>query len=189
MLNASKLISNVDSSAIVPDGGIIKLPIIDSTDSKPIQWRRGVKALFHYSAHAYLPPNNSKSVGKADCKDSHTHSHGCSHHTKSDINDRVTLINDLLDRSKETAEQKAKRKSEYYSEESDIQGEPIRKLISNSRDRDSKPFELRIGYSFSVVAMELGIKTMKVGEKARFLCMPKYCEVKYINHRVLFSLK
>ncbi|KAJ3417569.1 hypothetical protein HDV05_000026 [Chytridiales sp. JEL 0842] len=38
------------------------------------------------------------------------------------------------------------------------------------------PFELRIGLSFSVPAMEKCVKTMRLGERARFLCMPEECE-------------
>eukprot|EP00842_Homolaphlyctis_polyrhiza_P000124 jgi/Hompol1/1111/HPOL_005527-RA len=54
---------------------------------------------------------------------------------------------------------------------------PIRKKIADSRDHDADhPFELRIGYNFSVEAMELCVKSLRVGERARFLCMPQYCE-------------
>lgn len=48
---------------------------------------------------------------------------------------------------------------------------PIRQLVADSRQHDAEnPFELRIGYSFSVKAMELCVKSMTVGEKSRFLC-------------------
>ncbi|KAI8929582.1 hypothetical protein BC831DRAFT_443295 [Entophlyctis helioformis] len=54
---------------------------------------------------------------------------------------------------------------------------PIRQKISDSRENDpNEPFELRIGYDFSVKAMEICVKSMRVGERARFLCMPEYCE-------------
>ncbi len=52
---------------------------------------------------------------------------------------------------------------------------PVRKLIGDSRAfNHESPFELRIGYSFSVVAMELCVKSMKIGEKSRFLCVNEY---------------
>ena len=48
---------------------------------------------------------------------------------------------------------------------------PIRYFVADSRKHDPEnPFELRIGYSFSVKAMELCVKSMNVGEKSRFLC-------------------
>jgi hypothetical protein len=53
-----------------------------------------------------------------------------------------------------------------------------KKLVSDSRRFDSqKPFELRIGYSFIVKAMEICVKSMKPGEKSRFLCMNDYIQV------------
>ncbi|KAJ3179829.1 hypothetical protein HDU87_002397 [Geranomyces variabilis] len=55
---------------------------------------------------------------------------------------------------------------------------PVRRKVGDTReDTPDAPFELRIGYKFSVTAMELAVKSMRVGEKARFLCMPQYCEV------------
>ncbi|KAJ3143447.1 hypothetical protein HDU90_000207 [Geranomyces variabilis] len=54
---------------------------------------------------------------------------------------------------------------------------PVRRKVGDTReDTPDAPFELRIGYKFSVTAMELAVKSMRVGEKARFLCMPQYCE-------------
>ncbi|KAH6582929.1 hypothetical protein BASA50_003108 [Batrachochytrium salamandrivorans] len=55
---------------------------------------------------------------------------------------------------------------------------PVRQKICDSRDHTEAgdPFELRIGYSFSVRAIELCVKSMRPGERARFLCMPEYCE-------------
>jgi hypothetical protein len=48
---------------------------------------------------------------------------------------------------------------------------PVRYFVADSRQHDpDNPFELRIGYSFSVKAMELCVKSMSIGEKSRFLC-------------------
>lgn len=55
---------------------------------------------------------------------------------------------------------------------------PVRTQITDSRD--AGVFELRIGYKFSVVAMELCVKSMQIGERSRFLCMPEYCEVQIL---------
>ncbi|KAJ3164002.1 hypothetical protein HK101_000537 [Irineochytrium annulatum] len=56
-------------------------------------------------------------------------------------------------------------------------GPPQRKKIGDSRDADpTKPFEMRVGLGFSVPCIEKCVKTMKVGEKAKFLCMPEECE-------------
>jgi len=57
-------------------------------------------------------------------------------------------------------------------EPSEDNAKPVRKLISDSKEADAgKPFELRIGYNFTVKAMELCVKSMSIGEKSRFLCM------------------
>ncbi|KAJ3180138.1 hypothetical protein HDU85_004141 [Gaertneriomyces sp. JEL0708] len=54
---------------------------------------------------------------------------------------------------------------------------PQRRKVDDTREDDpAEPFELRIGYSFAVKAMETCIQTMTVGEKARFLCLPEYCQ-------------
>jgi hypothetical protein len=48
---------------------------------------------------------------------------------------------------------------------------PVRYFVADSRQHDPEnPFELRIGYSFSVKALELCVKSMSIGEKSRFLC-------------------
>ena len=178
--------SKSNSYSIVPDGGIIKLPILEKASTKPIEWRRGVKAIFHYSAHVYLAPGSEDHSKEAnDPHDqtnsksclNHTHSKSCSHEPEREISNRVSMIQELLRKSSLSQEEKEKRKSEYYRDSNDSKVRPVRTMISNSRDNDPNPFELRIGYSFSVPAMEICIKTMQIGEKARFLCMPKYCEV------------
>jgi hypothetical protein len=59
-----------------------------------------------------------------------------------------------------------------------VPSEPTRSLVADSRFTDpSKPFELRIGRSFSVTAFEIAVRTMKVGEVARFFCAPNYVDV------------
>ena len=179
------------SYSIVPDGGIIKLPIVEKASSKPIVWRRGVKAIFHYTAHVYLAPGSDDQSKQArghshdqtnskSCRN-HTHSKPCSHEPEGEISNRVSMIQELLRKSSLSHEEKEKRKTEYYRDTNDSNVSPVRTMISNSRDNDPNPFELRIGYSFSVPAMEMCIKTMQIGEKARFLCMPKYCEVYIID--------
>jgi tetratricopeptide (TPR) repeat protein len=65
------------------------------------------------------------------------------------------------------------------SNESSSSGAPFKRIkVGDSIENDpTNPFEMRIGLGFSVPAMEKCVKTMKVGERARFLCMPDECEV------------
>ena len=59
---------------------------------------------------------------------------------------------------------------------------PKRQFISDSRTYaldGEKPFELRIGREFIVKAMEICVMSMKPGERARFLCMNEYVDVRF----------
>jgi hypothetical protein len=162
-----------NSETITPDGGIIKIPIKEQKGGKLIKWVKGINAKFHYKVYAYVFPIFDGSTNENTCQ-GHAHneqSHSCCSNKKTkdeQLQEKVDLIKSLLEpkKSKESAAILAEPK-----------GKPVRTLVGDSRKNDEKPFELRIGYSFSVEAMEICIKTMKVGETARFLCMPDYCEV------------
>ncbi|KAJ3023712.1 hypothetical protein HKX48_001602 [Thoreauomyces humboldtii] len=147
---------------VTPDGGILKITLREPEDkSRPApSWFRGVNARFHYSVFLYSPEggasqsnNKSEKPPVHDPNCSHDHSHD--HHKDHDHapNPRVG--------------------SEGGA---DGTGRPVRRKVADSRDDGQEPFELRIGYRFSVRAMELAVTSMRVGEKARFLCMPEYCE-------------
>jgi hypothetical protein len=74
---------------------------------------------------------------------------------------------------------------EMEEEESQAEQElskPKRQFISDSRTYaldGEKPFELRIGREFIVKAMEICVMSMKPGERARFLCMNEYVDVRF----------
>ncbi|KAJ3277564.1 hypothetical protein HK104_003198, partial [Borealophlyctis nickersoniae] len=150
-----------DMEKITPDGGILKLTIRPGDlSAPPPEWSRGSNAKFHYTVHTYSRPGEAAEKGHVHTKScSHGHSdHAVDGHNHTHIH---THTHD-------------------HSETHNSRGEeqrPIRKKVGDSRDLDpEKPFELRIGFNFSVRAMEMCVKTMRVGEKARFLCMPQYCE-------------
>jgi hypothetical protein len=64
---------------------------------------------------------------------------------------------------------------------------PVKRLIGDSKVHDpDRPFELRIGLGFSVPMFEKCVKTMKVGERARFLCMPEECDVSHYKSPVVW---
>jgi tetratricopeptide (TPR) repeat protein len=155
---------------LTSDEGIIKIPIIARNDLK-ISWIKGMNARFHYTAHAYLAP-------KKDCQpDGNQESHNNSHNHKHDLKCRcdsqearqkkLEMIQNLLDGKKNPSEN---------APEVDPNLKPVRTLIADSRRNHVEPFELRIGYSFSVKALEICVKSLTVGERARFLCMPDYVE-------------
>ena len=58
---------------------------------------------------------------------------------------------------------------------------PVRTKVSCSDDYDNIPFELRMGYSFSFAALETCVGSMRVGEVARFLCLPPHTEVCFLK--------
>ncbi|KAJ3269092.1 hypothetical protein HDV01_001865 [Terramyces sp. JEL0728] len=164
-----------ENQNVTADGGIIKIPIVSQPERKEIKWERGINAKLHYKAFAYLVPGQ-----KEECK----HDTDCVHKSHSfcgsdckgekdadRMKNKVELMQKLLDSSKITKDEKKETKIEL-----DPNLKPVRQQVSNSRDLQPFPFELRIGYSFSVKAIELCIKTMKIGERARFLCMPEYCD-------------
>ena len=69
-------------------------------------------------------------------------------------------------------------------------GKPKRQFISDSRAYaldGKKPFELRIGREFIVKAMEICVKSMRPSERARFLCMNEYVDVRCFNNSDLCS--
>ena len=160
------------SEAITADGGIVKMPIREGKKGKPINWIRGANAKFYYTAHAYAPTEDTE---HSSCKDhdhhNHKHDDKCGKEDKEALADKVNFIQTLLDPVKQKEFFKDKEDKEFIPK-----GKPVRTLVSDSRKNEDKPFELRIGYSFSVQAMEICIKTMKIGEKSRFLCMPEYCQ-------------
>ncbi|KAJ3128280.1 hypothetical protein HK098_004859 [Nowakowskiella sp. JEL0407] len=92
------------------------------------------------------------------------------------------VIPELHDHSKDCCDHHVHSTNETKLEERN----PVRVKIADTRDvKSSKPFEMRIGMGFSVKAMELGIKSMKIGEKARFLCDPEQAQPYYHLETVL----
>ncbi|KND02919.1 uncharacterized protein SPPG_02000 [Spizellomyces punctatus DAOM BR117] len=143
---------------VTPDGGILKILLRDGDKTKPRpQWVRGANARFHYQVYTYgKPMKESSPQGSGhdhSAKSGHTHGNGpCCSHTRTATKDVEVSAN-----------------REFP--------QPKRKKVGDSREDDpERPFELRIGFSFSVKAMEMCVKTMTVGERSRFLCMPEYCE-------------
>ncbi|KAJ3372177.1 hypothetical protein HDU91_004320, partial [Kappamyces sp. JEL0680] len=173
--------SRNEAQHLTDDEGIIKIPIKTLQDAPSVAWHRGMNAKFHYTAHAYLVPQTKEEscANPHECKEeSHSHSDHHKHHTQCGCNSeearqkKLELIQNLL-----AGNLPKQNSTEQPSPLAlDPSAKPVRTLISDSRKNDENPFELRIGYSFSVQAMEICIKSMKLGERARFLCMPKYVE-------------
>ncbi|KAJ3045278.1 hypothetical protein HDV00_011150 [Rhizophlyctis rosea] len=148
-----------NTTKITEDGGILKMTIRPPTSEVPSsRWTRGANARFHYTTSAYLTPEDAEKFDTKEQCDHHDHGHSqdghdCKSHdthgTHTDISTKKSLASDR----------------------------PIRKKVADSKEADlSKPFELRIGFNFSVKAFELCVKSMGIGEKARFLCLPEYCD-------------
>lgn len=161
-----------EAISVTPDNRITKIPLTYSTQpNKEINWTRGVNALLHFTVYAYTNPSRDASTHSDACQQgcSHGHTHGSSKHS------------DSLDTL--AAMMKSNGPVKTPSIQPDL-SKPVRKKVSDSQTFDSSdeegkispPFELRIGYGFSVKALEICVKTMRVGDRARFLCMPEYCD-------------
>jgi hypothetical protein len=190
-LNASMealKLSESMSTNLTGDGGIVKIPLKPPTSTKELDWVRGANAKFHYTVHAYIID-----APKKPATDSHAHTHNgkkCTSHKHSssdecssdthknspNVESFKTIIDAIADKKPLPKEMFA---TQDHPSKSNPDLKPTRKKISDSRDGD--PFDLRIGYSFSVKALEICVKSMKIGETSRFLCMPAYCEVPQLN--------
>ncbi|KAJ3161453.1 hypothetical protein HDU86_007235 [Geranomyces michiganensis] len=188
---------------IVPDAGILKITLREpSTECAPPNWVRGANARFHYSVFVYTPSeqehstkhsahaqheecsadlregknvkaveSGSKQIG-GTCGPPHAHAHKQAAEPPHHHPPRPTAVQaggfPIASSAQETDGTPAL---------SETLPRPVRRKVGDTReDTPDTPFELRIGYKFSVTAMELAVKSMRVGEKARFLCMPQYCE-------------
>ncbi|TPX58152.1 hypothetical protein SpCBS45565_g08067 [Spizellomyces sp. 'palustris'] len=151
------LISKMDK--VTPDGGILKILLREGDKTKPRpQWIRGANARFHFQVYTYGKP----------VKESSPQGSGHAHSEKSDHNSHAN--------GSCCSHSPIATKGVEMSANGEL-SQPKRKKVGDSREDDpEKPFELRIGFSFSVKAMEMCVKTMSVGERSRFLCMPEYCE-------------
>ncbi|KAL5033603.1 hypothetical protein BDV3_000571 [Batrachochytrium dendrobatidis] len=174
---------------IVPDGGIIKLPLLTNTVSSPIEWTRGSNAKLHYIVHAYISPTHEKELLEAN---HHSHDSNCTHSNDSVMTDKSEMFQKLVASINTTKKKKVSCNTNSPNPISRLSWSnstaapdstpdalpPVRRKICDSRDHtdSADPFELRIGYDFSVKALELCVKSMSVGERARFLCMPEYCQ-------------
>jgi hypothetical protein len=175
MIQPERQSAKAQSESIVPDGGIVKLPLVSMPNNSSIKWKRGTNALFHYVAYAYISPCQHESAEIHNCNESHCC--GKNHDRDAELQRKTKMLEELFSKTKLSDQEKKKNREDAYREPENHEKKPVRTLIANSKDNDESPFQLRIGYKFAVTAMEICIKTMKVGEKARFLCMPQYCEV------------
>ncbi|TPX35406.1 hypothetical protein SeMB42_g07175 [Synchytrium endobioticum] len=162
----------VGRSRVTEDGGIVKMilsrqvpknaTVGHSSDTEIVGWERGWKARIQYTAWSFLPDDLDMSTGltSSECcgdkHDKHCHDH--------------------------SDNRRSSNCSHRHNEETQIQ---LPALTSTSRPKrvkvgdsslDSVPFEIRMGMKFTVPAMEACIRTMRVGETARFLCLPPYTD-------------
>lgn len=145
---------------VTPDGGVLKITLREGDATKPMpKWVRGANARFHYAVYAYLKEN----------RDSHK---PCAHvHSETGDNDDHSCC----PKSHDTHQHDQHINGSIGPEDDN---RPVRQKVWDTREENpNEPFELRIGYSFSVKGMEIAVKTMKVGERSRFLCFPEYSQV------------
>ncbi|KAJ3085179.1 hypothetical protein HK102_000240 [Quaeritorhiza haematococci] len=156
---------------VTPDGGILKLKLRDGDLTKGLpKWERGSNALFHWVTHTFAQKEEKKKTKKASHSCS-SHGHDHEHHQDEQRHSSC---------GKGTCKDKEHQHHEHTPKKGGSNGQgphPLRTKVGSSWEYDDgKTFEMRIGLSFAVPAFETCVKTMRVGEKARFLCMPEHIQ-------------
>jgi hypothetical protein len=146
---------------ITSDGGVVKLLLSDGDPCKlPPSWIKGSKASFHFTAYT-IP-----------------------YHQKQEAGNWFKSGLALAKLNQEQSEEEAERENFHTAtcSHDDKRVDPNKRTkIGDSKKWDGFPFDLRINMGFSVQVLELAVKTMRIGEKARFYCNPSYAEVTRIN--------
>ncbi|KAJ3105786.1 hypothetical protein HDU96_008443 [Phlyctochytrium bullatum] len=178
-------------------------PPPSSISSKKLSWGKGSNAKFHFTVFAYVSPETESAAAeevenlkRSAAHDHHHHNHGHHHHDHKDdskkrgelLQERAKRFESILEQLTEKPKKKpvsAKNETHAVAKEveetktgksKEAESKPVKRRISSSRDYDEKPFEMRVGLGFSVPCLEKCVKTMKVGERAKFLCLPEECE-------------
>lgn len=148
---------------LTADGGLVKLLVTTGDPCKPPpKWEKSTKAVFHYKV--FTIPYEQKQDAENWFK------HGLA---LVDLDSEQVADSDVQDLGRSESG-KAVNLNRHPS-----RVDPNRRtLIGDSKRWDKRPFELRIGKGFSVEAMEVAVKTMRIGEVSRFFCLPKYAEVR-----------
>eukprot|EP00158_Paraphelidium_tribonemae_P002804 Partr_v1_DN25688_c0_g1_i1_m4655 putative aryl hydrocarbon receptor interacting len=135
---------------IIDDRGILKLLVEAGDPCQPFpDYSRAVKAIFHYTIHN-IPFKN-----------------------KQEAEDMFKSGQALID---------LKIAHSGHPHEDTVHDHPVRvdpnrrTCIGDSRKWDGEPFELRLGKGFSVKAFEFAVRTMRIGERAKFYCTAEYSE-------------
>ncbi|KAI8854904.1 hypothetical protein BC829DRAFT_378782 [Chytridium lagenaria] len=190
--SCTKMVSNLPPP-IDPTSKIYKIPL-DSPQPSPtstqkkISWGKGSNAKFHFTVYAYVSPDIEAAATaeienmKKDHHEGHKHGKkGHDHHHKDpkkrgeELQKRAKAFEAMLEQLKDGGKTTRKEVKEVKDGQKTLPP-PTRRKLSDSRNYDEKPFEMRVGMGFSVPCMEKCVKTMKPGEKARFLCLPEECD-------------
>jgi hypothetical protein len=172
-LSGGKMIKNHPIS-ITPDGGIMK-QLMQSGDpcALPPGYVKGSKAVFHYRVHT-IPYQEKQEAGN-------WFKHGLALARLNQTEEEDPMETDgSCEHVHRCHDGKKECCADGHHEHHQKTIDPNRRtLIGDSRKWDHQPFELRIGRGFSVQAMELAVQTMRIGERARFFCLPRYAEVSH----------
>ncbi|TPX36958.1 hypothetical protein SmJEL517_g00952 [Synchytrium microbalum] len=155
---------------VTPDGGIVKMQNLTTASEQFPVWERGSNAKIAYTAYTFIP-HDLESTPNDPSSPSPVAKHECHQHNSS--SDKICCSNHENEHKHDCSSSHGK-----CHQEPDIIPLPITEQSKPKRVKvgESSVFELRMGMKFSVPAMEECIKTMRVGETAKFLCLPPYTD-------------
>lgn len=166
-------ISNLppQASPITPDGGIIKVTLRPGDPSKPLPtWKKGSNAKVHFVTSTYAVEDEPETEKSCAHNQDNAHHHHHHHEHKNDHGHTQ-----CKHPAKESTKQVGQTSNPYAK----------KRKIRDTREPDdgsswfpAKPFEMRIGRKFAVPGLETAVQALRIGERAKFLLMPTYAEVR-----------
>ncbi|KAJ3074659.1 hypothetical protein HDU98_010655 [Podochytrium sp. JEL0797] len=179
---------------IDPASQIYKLSVHPGDPTtRPPTWSKGSNACFNFTVHAYVTPELDAAANEeaqritqdhahGHPKDKHDHDH--KHDPKTDreskLKQRSLALESILTQLKSASSPTPPTTTTTPTPSAtpsppNATTPPTRRLISSSKSTNpptTPHFSLRIGLGFSVPMLEKCVRTMRPGERARFLCLP-----------------
>lgn len=160
----------LEQTKLTEDGSILKMLLDPAPKNTTIcSWEKGATTKFHYTTHTFVKKDDEKREKPVN------HDQNCKHHHHGHLKNP---IQDVVIKGKAPQSLSPSSASSIETSDNSESDKPIRKKIADTREIDpDTPFEMKIGYNFSVPAFELCVKSMKEGERSRFLIMPEMLQV------------
>jgi hypothetical protein len=173
---------------ITQDGGIMKVNISPGLSSKAVpKWKKGTKAFIYYQVYSVpLEGERAQKLKEADQR----------HETNKNIKGATGQMNKLNlsslaanlhstcshkhdhDKTTKCTDKKCNQSAEEQKKTykgPDPRFERV--LLADNRRDDTSPLELKTNMGFTFKGLELAVKSLKIGECAKFFMTSVYCDV------------